>query len=50
MAQRRIIVGISGSSGAVYGARLVEVLAGQADVETHLVISSGAEATINSRR
>ena len=46
MAQRRIIIGISGSSGAVYGARLVEVLAGQADVETHLVISSGAEATI----
>ena len=42
----RIIVGISGSSGAIYGARLVEVLAGIDDVETHLVVTSGAEATI----
>lgn len=43
---RRIIIGISGSSGAIYGARLVEVLAGLDEVETHLVITTGAEATI----
>jgi flavin prenyltransferase len=42
----RIVVGISGSSGAVYGARLLEVLAGVSDVETHLVMTRGAEATI----
>ena len=39
-------MGISGSSGAVYGARLLEVLAGLPDVETHLVMTRGAEATI----
>lgn len=39
-------MGISGSSGAVYGARLVEVLSGIEEVETHLVISAGARATI----
>ena len=39
-------MGISGSSGAVYGARLLEVLAGVPDVETHLVMTRGAEATI----
>lgn len=43
---KRIIVGLSGSSGAVYGVRLVEVLAGLPDVETHVVITDGARATI----
>jgi 4-hydroxy-3-polyprenylbenzoate decarboxylase len=40
------VVGISGSSGAVYGARLVEVLSTMTEVETHVVISDGARATI----
>ena len=44
---RKLIVGISGSSGAIYGARLVEVLANIPEVETHLIVSSGAEATIS---
>lgn len=44
---KRIIVGLSGSSGAVYGARLVEVLSGLPDVETHVVITKGARATIS---
>lgn len=44
---RRIVVGISGSSGAIYGARLVQVLAGQPDVETHLIMSKAARATIS---
>lgn len=36
---RRIIVAISGASGAVYGARLLQVLQGLPGVETHLVVS-----------
>ena len=37
---RRIIVGISGASGAVYGARLLQVLQDTPGVESHLVVSS----------
>lgn len=42
---RRIIVGISGASGAAYGLRALELL-GQAGVETHLVISRAAALAI----
>jgi 4-hydroxy-3-polyprenylbenzoate decarboxylase len=42
----KIIVGISGASGAVYGVRLLEMLNVMADVETHLVISAWGEYTI----
>ena len=43
----RIIVGISGSTGPHYGVRLLEVLREhRPDVETHLIMSSGARATI----
>lgn len=39
----RLVVGVTGASGAVYGVRLLEVLREQ-DVETHLIVSSwGAE-------
>jgi flavin prenyltransferase len=41
----RLIVGISGASGAIYGARLVELLR-PLPVETHLVISRTAEVTL----
>jgi polyprenyl P-hydroxybenzoate/phenylacrylic acid decarboxylase-like protein len=41
-----VVVGISGASGAIYGIRLLEVLAARADTETHLVMSVGAETTI----
>ncbi len=37
---RRIIVGISGASGAVYGARLLQALREIGEVESHLVVSS----------
>ena len=37
---RRIIVGISGASGAVYGARLLQVLRATPGVEPHLVVSA----------
>ena len=36
---RRIIVAISGASGAVYGTRLLQVLRETAGIETHLVVS-----------
>jgi len=43
----RIIVGISGSTGPHYGVRLLEVLREhRPDVETHLIMSTGARATI----
>lgn len=41
----KIIVGISGATGAIYGIRLLEALK-QSEVETHLVLSSWAEKTI----
>jgi flavin prenyltransferase len=42
---RRLIVGISGASGVVYGVRMLEVLR-DAGVETHLVLSKAAELTL----
>lgn len=42
--QRRLIVGISGASGVVYGVRLLQLLR-NAGVETHLVMSKTAEIT-----
>lgn len=41
----RIIVGISGASGIIYGIRMLEALK-QAGVETHLVVSKAAEMTL----
>jgi 4-hydroxy-3-polyprenylbenzoate decarboxylase len=42
----RIIVGISGASGAVYGVRALELLA-TAGVETHLVVTRSAHLTLS---
>lgn len=42
----RLVIGLSGASGVMYGVRLLEVLRDRADVETHLVISGGARRTI----
>jgi len=45
--QRRIIVAITGASGAIYGIRLLQVLA-HLGVETHLVLSDAAKITLTS--
>jgi 4-hydroxy-3-polyprenylbenzoate decarboxylase len=45
---RRLIVAITGASGAAYGTRILELCAELQDVETHLVISRGARSTIQS--
>lgn len=43
---KRLIVGMSGASGAVYGVRLLEVLRAVPQVETHLVMSNAARQTL----
>lgn len=45
MTNRRLVVGISGASGIVYGVRLLEVLR-DSPIETHLVMTRSAEVTL----
>jgi 4-hydroxy-3-polyprenylbenzoate decarboxylase len=42
---RRIVVGISGASGVIYGVRILELLR-QTDIETHLIISNSGRVNI----
>ena len=42
----RLIVGITGASGVIYGIRLLEMLRTLPDVESHLILSSGAKLNI----
>lgn len=42
---KRLIVGISGASGAIYGVRLLELLK-ESEIETHLVMSRAAHLTL----
>ena len=42
----RLIVGMSGASGVIYGIRMLEVLKTVAEVETHLIVSNGAKLNI----
>ncbi|GAB4367935.1 MAG: UbiX family flavin prenyltransferase [Bryobacter sp.] len=46
MLKKRIIVGISGASGSIYGVRLLEKLHARPDVEVHLVLSRSGERTL----
>ncbi|MRE93785.1 UbiX family flavin prenyltransferase [Enterobacter bugandensis] len=44
---KRLIIGISGASGAIYGVRLLQVLRNVPEVETHLVMSQAARQTLS---
>jgi 4-hydroxy-3-polyprenylbenzoate decarboxylase len=42
----KLIVGLAGATGAIYGIRILEVLSNLSDIETHLVISEAGKETI----
>lgn len=42
----RLVIGITGASGVIYGIRLLEVLAATGKIETHLIISRAGELVI----
>jgi 4-hydroxy-3-polyprenylbenzoate decarboxylase len=44
---KRLVVGITGASGSIYGIRLLEALRKAPEVETHLVISSSGKRTLS---
>lgn len=44
--KRRLIIGISGATGAIYGVRMLEILSRVKDIETHLVLSRAGKMTI----
>lgn len=43
---KRVIVGITGASGAVYGVRALEMLRSVPDVESHVILTSSGQRTI----
>jgi 4-hydroxy-3-polyprenylbenzoate decarboxylase len=46
MKRKRLIIGMSGASGVIYGIRMLEALRDVVDAETHLVMSPSAGITI----
>jgi 4-hydroxy-3-polyprenylbenzoate decarboxylase len=44
--RRKLIVALTGASGAIYGIRTLQVLGPAAEIETHLVLSPAARQTI----
>src|SRR5690349_1463584 len=44
--KQRLVVGISGASGVIYGVRLLQALEHHPRVETHLILSKPAERTL----
>lgn len=43
---QRLIIGITGASGAIYGIRALEILRKTGSIETHLILSQAARVTI----
>lgn len=43
---KRLIIGISGASGVIYGVRMLQILQQAAEVETHLVMTQAARQTL----
>ncbi|MFB0995645.1 MAG: 4-hydroxy-3-polyprenylbenzoate decarboxylase [Polaribacter sp.] len=43
---KRLVIGMSGSSGVIYGIRMLEALAQDPEVETHLILSQAAKMNI----
>ena len=46
LARRRIIVGMSGASGAIFGVRTLQALRAVGGIETHLILSAAARRTL----
>ncbi|MDL2357554.1 MAG: UbiX family flavin prenyltransferase [Pseudomonadota bacterium] len=44
---RRLVIAITGATGAVYGVRLLQHLASTEGIETHLIISDAANLTLH---
>lgn len=44
---KRLIIGMSGASGLIYGIRMLEVLKAAPDIETHLVLTGAARLNIS---
>lgn len=44
--KKRLVIGMSGASGAILGINMLEILKNNPEWESHLVISRGAELTI----
>jgi 4-hydroxy-3-polyprenylbenzoate decarboxylase len=43
---KRVLVGISGASGAMYGVRVLEALASRPEVEVHLIVTGAARSIV----
>ena len=41
-----LLIGITGASGAIYGIRLLEILSGERNIETHLIVSQAGKIII----
>ena len=41
--KKRLIIGVSGATGAIYGVRMLEILAKMDEIETHLVLEQSRQ-------
>jgi len=44
--EKRVLVGLSGASGAMYGVRVLEALASRPEVEVHLIVTASARPIV----